>query len=106
MPISAVHACQCIRCQGPGEHPDRKLHEQINLVASRLDEQQRRWFVAVEANRHGHGGVRLLSQISGMDEKTIERGQQELEEGLADRPTEQVRSAGGGRPKVEKKTRR
>jgi len=73
---------------------------------SRLDEQQRRWFVAVEANRHGYGGVRLLAQITGMDEKTIERGQQELEEDLVNRPEEQVRSAGGGRPRVEKKTRR
>jgi hypothetical protein len=71
-----------------------------------LDEQQRRWFVAVEANRHGYGGVRLLSEITGMDEKTIERGQQELEEDLVNRPVEQVRSAGGGRPMVEKKTRR
>ena len=106
MPISAVHKCQCVRCQGPGEHPDKKIHEQMNLVASRLDEQQRRWFVAMEANRVGRGGVRLLSQITGMDEKTIERGQQELERKLADRPTEQVRSSGGGRPSVEKKTRR
>jgi len=106
MPISAVHECQCVHCQRPGEHPDRKLHEQINLVVSRLDEQQRRWFVAVEANRQGHGGVRLFSQITGMDEKTIERGQQELEAGLTNRPTEQVRSSGGGRPQVEKKTRR
>lgn len=105
MPISAVHQCQCAHCQDPGESPEKKLHEQINLVASRLDEQQRRWFVAVEANRYGHGGVRLFSQITGMDEKTIERGQLELEEGLTNRPTEQVRSAGGGRPRVEKKTR-
>lgn len=106
MPISAVHECQCAHCQGPGEHPDKKIHRQMNLLASRLDEQQRRWYVAVEANWLEHGGVRLLSQIIGMDEKTIERGQQELEQGLAERPTQQVRSAGGGRPRVEKKTRR
>jgi hypothetical protein len=106
MPISAIHECQCPHCQSPGEHPDKKIHGQINLVASRLDEQQRRWFVAVEANRQGYGGVLLLSQITGMDEKTIERGQQELEEDLVNRPLEQVRSAGGGRPMVEKKTRR
>ena len=106
MPISEVHMCQCVHCQGTGDHPDKKVHKQINLLVSRLDEQQRRWFVAVEANRHGYGGVRLLSQITGMDEKTIERGQQEMEEGLANRPTEQVRSAGGGRSPVEKKTRR
>jgi hypothetical protein len=106
MPISEVHMCQCVHCQGTGDHPDKKVHRQINLLVSRLDEQQRRWFVAVEANRHGYGGVRLLSQITGMDEKTIERGQREMEEGLANRPTEQVRSAGGGRSLVEKKTRR
>jgi hypothetical protein len=106
MPIPEVHVCQCAHCREPGEHPDKKIHHQFNLLVSRLDEQQRRWFVAVEANRHGYGGVRLLSQITGMDEKTIERGQQELEEGLANRPTEQVRSAGSGRPQVEKKTRR
>ena len=76
------------------------------MLASRLDEQQRRWYVAVEANRLGHGGIRLLSQIIGVDEKTIERGQQEFEEDLVNRPVEQVRSAGGGRPMVEKKTRR
>ena len=73
---------------------------------SRLDEQQRRWFVAVEANRYGYGGIRLLSQITGLDEKTIERGQQEMEQGLVGRSTERVRSVGGGRPRVEKKIRR
>jgi hypothetical protein len=59
----------------------------------------------VEANRIGHGGIRLVSQITGMDEKTIHRGQQELVTELADRPTDQVRLSGGGRPPVEKKTR-
>ena len=77
----------------------------MNLLLSRLDEQQRRWYVAVEANRMGHCGTRLLSQITGMDEKTIQRGQQELEQGLADRPTDQTRSAGAVRARVEKKTR-
>lgn len=104
MPNSVVHVCQCPNCQQPEDHPDQKLHPQMNLLLSRLDEQQRRWYVAVEANRIGHGGVRLLSQITGLDEKTIQRGQQELEHGLAERPTDQVRGAGGGRPLVEKKT--
>ncbi len=106
MPISGIHICQCLNCQQPGEHPDKRLHQQVNLLLSRLNEQQRRWYVAVEANRMGHGGVRLLSQITGLDEKTIQRGQQELEQGLADRPTDKIRSAGAGRPPVEKKTRR
>jgi hypothetical protein len=106
MSISKLHVCQCKNCQKAEEHPDKKLHQQMNLLLSRLDEQQRRWYVAVEANRLGYGGIRLLSQITGMDEKTIQRGQQELEQNLAERPIEQIRLAGGGRQAVEKKTRR
>ena len=105
MPNSVIQVCQCPNCQRPEEHPDKQLHQQMNLLLSRLDEQQRRWYAAVEAHRIGHGGVRLLSQITGLDEKTIQRGQQELVQGLADRPADQVRLAGGGRPLVEKKTR-
>lgn len=106
MPISEIHKCQCANCQQAEDNPDKELHRQMNLLISRLDEQQRRWYVAVEANRLGHGGVRTITQITGLDEKTIQRGQQELEEGLDKRPTEQVRLPGGGRPVVEKKTRR
>ena len=72
---------------------------------SRLDEQQRRWYAAVEANRHGHGGTKLVSQITGLDEKTIRRGQQELSLDLAGRPDDRVRLPGAGRPKSEKKSR-
>jgi hypothetical protein len=103
MPISDVHSCGCANCQQAAAHPDKPLHQQMNLLLSRLDEQQRRWYVALEANRLGHGGVRRLAQITGLDEKTIQRGQDELAHGLAERPTEQVRLPGGGRPAVEKK---
>lgn len=105
MPTSKVNVCQCSRCQQEANHPDKELHQQMNLFLSRLDEQQRRWYVAVEANRIGHGGIDLLSKITGMDEKTIRRGQQELAVGLASRPTDKVRLPGGGRPPVEKKIR-
>ena len=105
MPLSPVHRCQCARCQQAAPHPDQQLHQQMNLLLSRLDEQQRRWYVAVESNRLGHGGDRLLCQITGLDEQTIRRGRQELAAQLETRPTAQVRQAGGGRPPVEKKTR-
>jgi hypothetical protein len=77
----------------------------MNLLLSRLDEQQRRWYVAVESKRVGPGGDRLLSEITGLDEKTIRRGREELAASLADRPADRVRRAGAGRPRVEKKTR-
>jgi hypothetical protein len=101
-----VPICQCSRCQQPEDHPQRTLHQQINLLFSRLDEAQRRWYVAVEANRIGHGGDRLLSQITGLDEKTIRRGRAELAASLTDCPPERVRQPGAGRRAVEKKIRR
>jgi hypothetical protein len=77
----------------------------MNLLMSRLDEQQRRWYAALESQRVGHGGDRLLSLITGLDEKTIARGREELAASLTERPIEQVRLPGGGRPAAEKKTR-
>lgn len=100
-----VVACQCPRCQAGEAHPDRALHEQMNLLLSRLDEPQRRWYAAVEANRLGQGGVRLVAQITGLDEKTIRRGQAEVAGSLADVPVTRRRRSGGGRPPVEKKIR-
>ena len=59
MPTNAVHQCQCDVCSGKdATHPDRVRHRQLNLVLSRLDEQQRRWVVALEAQRLGHGEPR------------------------------------------------
>ena len=104
MAASDVPNCQCPLCQGGADHPERERHRQLLLVFNRLDENQRRWFVALEAKRLGHGGDRLLSQITGMDEKTIRRGRTELDASLADNPAERIRRAGGGRPPVEKKT--
>jgi hypothetical protein len=77
------------------------LHQHINLLISRLDEQQRRWFVALEAERQGRGGATLLAQITGLNRRTIRRGRRELAAGLAARPTASVRAPGGGRPARE-----
>jgi hypothetical protein len=70
MPLSDVHTCHCSYCQQETLHPDQELHRQMNLRLRHLDEQQRRWYVAVESKRIGPGGDRLLSQITGLDEKT------------------------------------
>ena len=75
----------------------------MNVFLSRLDEAQRRWYVALESQRIGQGGDRLLAQITGMNETTIRRGREELEAELADCPPERVRQPGAGRPPVEKK---
>jgi hypothetical protein len=76
----------------------------MNLLLSRMNEQQRRWYVGLESMKMGHGGDVLLSQMTGLNVETIRRGRQELENDLEDRPADHVRREGGGRPSVEKKT--
>ena len=102
---TTVAECQCPHCQQEGDHPHRVLHRRMNVFLSRLDEAQRRWYVALESQRIGHGGDRLLAQITGMNETTIRRGREELAAELADCPPERVRTPGAGRLPVEKKIR-
>lgn len=97
-----VPECGCAACRA-GDHPQREDHQQLNLLLSRLDEQQRRWVAGREAARIGHGGIRQVAEITGLHPETIRRGRDELAEHLRDRPTAQVRLPGGGRPRVEKK---
>ena len=97
----AVHQCQCRECQG-GNEAIQGYHEQLNLLMSRLDEQQRRWMAALEAKRSGHGGIQKMSDITGLDINTIRQGRRELDEGLETRPVDRIRVVGGGRKRVEK----
>src|SRR5437764_14915130 len=105
MPAREVHHCQCSACQQPAPHPDQELHAQMNLLLSRLDEQQRRWYAALESHKLGHGGDTLLALITGLHVDTIRRGREELDAGLHDRPTDRVRKPGAGRPPGKKKIR-
>ncbi len=74
----------------------------MNLLMSRLDEQQRRRYAAVERARLGHGGDRTLSRITGLNVDPIRRGREELADSPKDRPADRVRLPGGGRPAVGK----
>jgi hypothetical protein len=102
----AIRVCQCPHCRQATPHPDQDRHRQTNPFPSRLAEAQRRWYVALEADRIGPGGDRRLAEITGLDEQTIRRGREELAAGLADLPVGRVRRPGGGRPPVEKKVPR
>jgi hypothetical protein len=103
MTHSPVHRCECPLCQSAEPHPDQAFHHHVNVFLSRLNEPQRRWFVALEAMRLGHGGKHLLSQITGMSPTTILRGRHELEAELADCPESHMRAPGGGRPAAEER---
>src|ERR1700694_4548618 len=83
-----VRSCQCGLCGSGIEHRAVEYHRQMNLLLSRLDEQQRRWYLAVESQRLGHGADRLVFEITWGDEKTIRRGREELAASAAGHATD------------------
>ena len=103
--VKEVHQCQCSTCRQSSEHPDKIVHHQMNMFLSRLNEQERRWFVGIESKARGYGGDSQMSEITGMHVETIRRGRRELDEDLAGRPEDRVRLPGGGRPPLKKMTR-
>ena len=98
-----VHQCPCPDCQS-GSGPVADHHRRLNLILSRLDEQQRRWVAAAEAQRLGYGGFNEVAAVTGMHPETIRRGRDELAADLTDRPADRVRLAGGGGRPLSKKT--
>ena len=97
----SVHTCRCVVCLSGTDEATSRLHRQTNVFVSRLDEQQRRWWGVLEAQRHGHGGLQLVTRMTGLTDKTIQRGARELDEELQCTPTGRVRNEGGGRPVAE-----
>ena len=51
-----VYKCRCANCIQIAEHIDKIIHHQMNLFLSRCDEQQRRWYAAIESKKTGFGG--------------------------------------------------
>jgi hypothetical protein len=103
--IQEIHECECDICRA-GSDPEVVLrHRRMNLLLSRLNEPQRRWYVGTLSQQPGQPSDCELSQITGLDEKTIRRGRQELAAELTGLPADRQRQAGGGRPAAEKKTR-
>lgn len=99
-----IHQCECDICKAGTNPETAEHHHQMNLFLSRLNEPQRRWYVGLLSQKPGSPSDRQLSVITGLDEKTIRHGRDELEAGLDDFPLDRQRREGGGRPPAEKKT--
>jgi predicted ArsR family transcriptional regulator len=103
-PARVRYACACAACRQSPRGRVAEQHRSINRLAATLDERRRRLFVGLLASRHGHGGVVRLAEITGLSRTTIRRGIVELQEGVPDL-RRRIRQRGGGRPRLEKKTR-
>jgi transposase len=75
-----------------------KLKIKLSGILPFLNEKQRRLLAASEATSIGRGGIQILSEITGMDRKTIRRGVEDLKNKSKD--VDRVRAQGGGRKKI------
>jgi hypothetical protein len=77
---TSFHAnhCVCPICTSRLEHPDKTLHQQINLIMSLMNARQRRLFAGFQAQQLGHGGITRMAEITGLDRKTIRKGLREI----------------------------
>jgi len=75
------------------------VSRKFQLLSPSLDEKTRRYWAACEAMEIGHGGIKTLSKITGLSERTISRGCQELRqrENHSNNISKRVRHLGGGR---------
>lgn len=99
-----VHVCTCPTCI---QHPHSSVareHRRINRLVAGADERTRRLLVGFLALQHGRGGVAHFVQVTGLDPKTIARGQRELPHASV-KPSRRIRRTGAGRPRAEKKVR-
>jgi hypothetical protein len=74
----------------------RAARKRYRQMAPVLDEQSRRRFVALEAQRLGRGGVSLMARISGLARSTIYHGLSDIRHHIL-APVGRTRREGGGR---------
>jgi hypothetical protein len=72
------------------------IRQRWDAVGAKLDERGRRLFAAAEVQAAGWGGLRIVSEITGLARSTINRGEDDLDAPAL--PQGKVRRAGGGRP--------
>lgn len=99
-----THKCSCSACIEQPSGETALLHASINRLVAALDEKHRRQFAGLLTSQFGHGGIQALSKITGIHRETISRGKREIERANVALDG-RIRAPGGGRHKVEKKSR-
>jgi hypothetical protein len=102
MPAQDSAECEGVHRAPVAGHADEQYRRELSQFLKTLNHEQRRLYAAVEANRIGRSGVRTVSQVTGMCDQTIRRGQRQLADLLAGKAPNK-RPGCGGRPRIEQK---
>ena len=76
-----LQSCTCPLCVVDEEL--RATHGRWIEMMSIFNERQTRLYAAEKALAMGHGGIALMTEVSGLSERTIRRGIRELQAGEA-----------------------
>lgn len=76
-----------------------EIEQQMRNFYNSLSEKDRRRYAAIEVTKLGYGGTVYISDILQCDDKTITRGQRELNTELFSE-TKRIRQKGAGRKQV------
>ena len=79
----------------------RSLRKKLSGILPLLNERHRRLLAGSEAIALGYGGIKILSDITGMTCKTIRKGVEEIKRG--NKNFQGIRASGGGRKKISEK---
>lgn len=77
-----------------------KTRNWMRAFYQRLSEKDRRCYVALEAQKLGHGGITLVCELFGCCRATVRQGVAELETPSLIPPEGKIRNPGGGRKGV------
>jgi len=80
---------------------DEKTAKRIQTIVPILDENQKRMYLAAEAESLGRGGISLISQALGVSRNTIAAGIKEIAGAVVRAPSGRIRREGGGRKAIE-----
>ncbi len=80
------------------------IKEKYDSIKAQLNERSRRTWAAAEAISIGHGGIEIISKVTGLSRNTISRGKKEIISGKdysSDPNAGRIRKKGGGRKCLE-----
>jgi len=81
-----------------------KVRKDIMLkVLDTLNESQARWFTGMQAMMLGHGGIKKMSELTGLSRPTIIKGIKELKTKRKLDAGERIRQPGAGRKRMEER---
>jgi len=77
-----------------------EIQKSLDVFLSNLSEKQRRLYLGFESMKLGYGGDTIMSQITGVNIKTIAKGRNELK--TRNITPDSIRKTGGGRHCIKK----